>query len=358
MRILHLIPTLGSGGAERQLSLLAPGLVESGVDVHVAFCHSGQNLTRMINSSVSIHQIACNGNHDPFLLLKLIRLINRIKPDVIQTWLLQMDVLGGIAALLTSTPYILSERASSEHYSENWKFKIRYLIGSKANVVVANSLAGANYWLPARINLPTSVIRNAVTSYSLSDKFIHLIRRKPERLILFAGRYAAQKNVLTLIDAFINVASACQDVEFKLFGMGDLSDELLKKVAASGFASNIAIEEPTDCLYDWMSVADLFVSVSHYEGNPNVVLEAANASCPLVISDISTHREVFDDHDVVYTDKDSALEISKSIIMALNDPEGCERRANNAKNKVNQYSLAQSAKQYLDLYSSILKKSV
>lgn len=357
MKILHLIPTLGQGGAERQLSLLAPALADRGVDVHVAFCHSGQNLTRILNSAVSLHQIACNGSHDPLLLLKLIRLILKIKPDIIQTWLLQMDVLGGMAALLTSTPYILSERASPEHYIENWKFTLRYFIGSKANAVVANSLTGANYWRSVRVNAPTYVIRNAITEYSLSDDYIKLARCKPERMILFAGRYTAQKNILTLIDAFVNVASACRDVEFKLFGIGDLVDEMLNKVKSSGFASRISIQKPTDCLYDWMAEADLFISVSHYEGNPNVVLEAANASCPLVISDIPTHREVFDDHDVIYTDKDSALEISKAIIMALNDPVGCERRANNAKMKVNQYSLARSTIDYYDLYGSILKIS-
>ena len=41
MHILHIIPNLSGGGAERQLSYLAPELVRLGHDVHVVYSREG-----------------------------------------------------------------------------------------------------------------------------------------------------------------------------------------------------------------------------------------------------------------------------------------------------------------------------
>jgi len=47
-------------------------------------------------------------------------------------------------------------------------------------------------------------------------------------------------------------------------------------------------------LWNWLKVANVFVSVSNYEGNPNTVFEAVASKCPAAISDIPEHREILD----------------------------------------------------------------
>ena len=112
MRILHLIPTLHGGGAERQLVYLAAGLRALGCDVHVGLQQGGTNLARLEAAQATVHQLNTRGNYDPRILPAIVRLIRRVRPDVVQTWLMQMDVAGGAAALLTGTPWIVSERSS------------------------------------------------------------------------------------------------------------------------------------------------------------------------------------------------------------------------------------------------------
>ena len=65
MRILHLIPTLGGGGAERQIAYLAQGLQARGCDVHVAIDSGGPNLERLVRTGATVHWIRTRGNYDP-----------------------------------------------------------------------------------------------------------------------------------------------------------------------------------------------------------------------------------------------------------------------------------------------------
>jgi len=146
MKILHLIASFGSGGAERQLSLLAPAMVEAGLDVHVAYCADGPNLNPLLHSGVQLHKLPSKGNYNPLLALEIYRLIRKLRPDVVQTWLLQMDVFGGIAALLNGVPFITSERASAPAYPAGWKTRLRVLLGQRATCVIANSNGGLDYW--------------------------------------------------------------------------------------------------------------------------------------------------------------------------------------------------------------------
>src|SRR5256885_5126301 len=106
--ILHLIPTLGGGGAERQLTYLAAALQRLGAKVHVGYLHEGPNLDRLLSDQVATHCLGPIGNYDIRLIRRISGLIRRVRPDLIQTWLTQMDILGGGAALCHGTPFVLS----------------------------------------------------------------------------------------------------------------------------------------------------------------------------------------------------------------------------------------------------------
>ncbi|MGE5752661.1 MAG: glycosyltransferase, partial [Deltaproteobacteria bacterium] len=94
LKILNCIHALDTGGAQRQLSYLAPALVERGHEVHAAYLRGGSNLSRLDSGRVVLHRLRSLGNHDPFIFVQLAALMRRIRPDIVQTWILQMDILG------------------------------------------------------------------------------------------------------------------------------------------------------------------------------------------------------------------------------------------------------------------------
>ena len=78
------------------------------------------------------------------------------------------------------------------------------------------------------------------------------------------------------------------------FGDGPQKKEIINIKEKYEVGDRIKIMDYTSELWSWFKTADVFVSVSHYEGNPNTVLEAVASKCPVVISDIPEHREILE----------------------------------------------------------------
>lgn len=353
MKVLHLISSFGSGGAERQLSIIAPALAESGVECHVGYCYEGPNLAPLLDSPVFLHQLRVAGNHDPRLFWQVWTLIRAVKPDVVQTWLLQMDVMGGAAALLAQVPFILSERSSASAYPPGWKTFLRGSVGMFASSIVANSQGGVDYWVSLGAKVPIHLIRNCVTpsKCALADVG-HIPPAIP--LILFAGRLSPEKNVILLLDALIKVVSAVPECVVVMFGEGPLLDGLRRKIADANMAGRIRLGGYARNLAAWLNRADVCVSISNFEGNPNVALEAAAQGCPLVLSDIPAHREVFDETSAWFVKHKSVDDVSDGILRALREKEERSAKTERAKRVVASYTPDTILAEYLRVYSDVM----
>jgi glycosyltransferase involved in cell wall biosynthesis len=360
LTVLHAIPSLVGGGAERQLSLLAPELCRLGVDTHVAYVRPGVNLAALRASRVHLHPIASSGNHDPRILFKLVQLIRESQPAIVQTWLPQMDILGGVAARLTRTPFVLSERSSEAAYRGGWKNRLRRLVGQYASVVVANSDGGVGYWRAGAND--RRVIRNGLALRAIRSA----TPAAPEtlglpanaRIILFAGRLTAEKNAATLLEALDPVLERHPDCAAVLFGEGPLRTALLAQIQTMRARDRVRLEAYTLEIWRWMRRASAFVSVSHFEGQPNTVLEAMASGCPLVVSDIDPHREILDDTMARFCNPRCARDIAHAIVEVLGESEIGAKRAALAGEVASGSSIESAARAYLSLYLEMSSKSV
>ncbi len=365
LTVLHAIPSFVGGGAERQLALLAPELCRLGVDTHVAYVHPGVNLAPLLDSPVHLHRVACSGgNHDPRILMKLLRIIRDIRPAVVQTWLPQMDILAGVAARLTATPFVLSERSSAAAYAVGWKNQLRRWVGQGATAVVANSNGGLQYWGPvlADRRVIRRVIRNGIPLAAIRAA----LPAAPEsiglpadaRIVLFAGRLNVEKNVATLLQALERVLARHTDCVAVLFGDGPLHKSLRAQVERMQARDRVRLAGFTPDLWRWMRCACAFVSVSLFEGNPNTVIEAMAIGCPLVVSDIAPHREILDDRMARFCDPASADAIASAIDAVLDAPAAAAQRAGAAATTADDWTLESGACAYLNLYRELARNRI
>src|SRR3954462_14593517 len=108
--VLHLIPTLEGGGAERQLAMLAVEQVRQGLNVHVGFRRAGVHASALRAGGVKLHELGEFRRLPLRFMWNLHRLVGSVKPGVIQTWLPSMDVLGGLLAAGHRRRWLISER--------------------------------------------------------------------------------------------------------------------------------------------------------------------------------------------------------------------------------------------------------
>ncbi len=366
MRILHLCPSLAGGGAERQLCYLSRELGNRGHNVDVVLLNSGPNmdlLTGVKNVQVHIlgkgktvfHGEPSLHNYNPLVLTRVFRLIRKLRPDVVQTWIPQMDIVGGIAAKAVGVPWILREPSSALTYIHGGiKVGLRAWLGRRASVVVANSNAGSAYWGSISPSIRRLVIRNGVPISSLGSvrPLIHPDIPDGMPLLLYAGRFDQEKNVERTLKA-MGDAVLHFNAQAIICGAGPLKPALKAIVDNLPDPSRVKLWDYQQQLWPLMKRADVFVSVSHQEGSPNGVLEAVACRCPLVISDIPEHREILSQNSAEFVDAQSVDSITKGILHALTDRPLAEARAQKAYADIAQFSVAEMGTRYETLYRSL-----
>lgn len=103
----------------------------------------------------------------------------------------------------------------------------------------------------------------------------------------------------------------------------------------------------------WLSRQPIFVSTSLYEPFGLAVLEAAQAGCPLVLSDIPTFRELWDGAAEFVSAKDD-LAIAGVIDRLAGDPSRREELSVAARARARHYTVTAMADEILGLYRSLV----
>ena len=112
--------------------------------------------------------------------------------------------------------------------------------------------------------------------------------------IVTVGRLEPVKDQLTLLRAFALLQHS--DAQLVIVGEGSLKQEIVAEAQRLGISSRIQIIDFLKRVevYELLSDSDLFVSTSLTEGMPIAPLESMLCGCPVVLSDIPSHREILD----------------------------------------------------------------
>lgn len=264
-----------------------------------------------------------------------------------QTWLPQMDILGGIAARSAGVPWVMGERSSADAFKGTWKQHLRVLAGRHADALIANSAGGARFWRHRLPKLPVHVIPNALPLADVDAAGVASDVGVPlgARLVLAAGRCVPEKNQQILIDA---LALLPPDVHLAICGEGPLLEETRARAAAKGVADRVHFPGYVAEIWSWMKRADVFVSVGLYEGHPNAVLEAMAARRPVVVSDIEAHRDVLTEREARFAPPADAPALARAIAEALHDRS--TDRIEAARTRAEQFSIEACAAAYEAVY--------
>lgn len=358
LTILHLIPTLDVGGAERQLSLLACQQMNLGYSVHVAIRREGVFCERLRKYGVIIHVLGDYRAIDLRLVFGINKLLNFIQPNLIQTWLPQMDVIGGLLAVFRRLPWVATERASGEAYITDRcfirDFARRSLI-RRCSAVITNSIGGIIYWrksIPELNNI--FMIKNAIDHASINvatenkSKVAH-----SQHTILVVGRLVPSKAVDVVLAA-VSMIPKSITVDVKIIGDGPIRELIWSRIQDLNIGNRVELLGNIDW-WSQMAEASMLISMSRFEGQPNVVLEAMAGNCPLIVSDIPAHREILDEKSAIFVSVDNSTELASAIQDTLANHLATQERLYMARMKALDMTVENIANDYNVVYQFILK---
>lgn len=208
----------------------------------------------------------------------------------------------------------------------------------KVDAVVTPTAAFATQTAQAYApSTPVQVVHNGRTPFAVPA------RERPDAILTVGRLWDEGKNVRTL-DAAARLTAAPVEAIGPLNGPNGTAvkfDDLLTP----------------GCLEDWeiarrLASQPIFVSTALYEPFGLSVLEAAQAGCPLVLSDIPTFRELWNDAAVFVPATDPAR-LADAFASLLNNPELRNAYGRAARRRAGQYTPEATAGGMLKIYDSL-----
>jgi glycosyltransferase involved in cell wall biosynthesis len=287
------------GGAERQVILLARGLVKRGWRVSVvALSGTGGNAAGELRASgagfLSLHMR--KGLADPRGWLGFHGWLKREAPDVVHAHLPHAAWMARWSRLAAPVRAVVDTLHSSSTGSLGRRLGYRYS-GWLPDRVTAVSQAVAGAHINARMVTEgkLTVLPNGVDleAWRPDATVRETMRREldveDEFLWFAAGRLEPVKDYPLLLRAFAQTENKTRLV---IAGGGPLQAELSLLAAQSGVARRVRFLGFEPDVRRWMQAADGFVLSSRWEGLPMALLEAAACGLPAVATDVPGTREV------------------------------------------------------------------
>lgn len=302
IKILHILPNLIQGGAEKVCCELLLKLdQEKFLPSLLLFKENGAGeewKKKLTARNIKIFSLQKKHLIDVVNFWRLFKAIKKIKPDIIHTHL-GGDIYGRLAGKLAAVPIIVSTEHNlnnNERVSAAWLKKISSRYANKIFAVstAVRDDATTRYQIsPEKI----TVIYNGVdlNNFKFEDSKIEKteIKEKNKPIIIGAlGRLTAQKGFEVLIKAAAKTKN--KNYIIKIAGEGELKTELgniISKLGLDGRVKLLGIVEAKNFLAD----IDIFVSPSLWEGLGLVVLEAGAMAKPIIASETGGIKEIIND---------------------------------------------------------------
>lgn len=362
MRIVFLIATLGRGGAERVAVTLANQWTKDGHEVHlVTLDRDGDKAAYCLRESIGISNLALAGTSRGLVgavsanirrMRVLKRIVKKLRPDVVVSFMLEMNVLIALASVGESWPLVISERIHPQHHPVGvaWDLLRRWFYG-RADAVVAQTQDIAT-WLRRATGARVYVIPNPIdrTAFQLANG----VSRRPRKTLLSVGRLHRQKGHDIAIEAF--AGAELPEWDMIIAGDGPERQSLERKIVSLGMQKRISLIGEFVDVASLYAAADAVVHGARYEGYPNVVLEALAAGKPIISTDApGATRELLENGRYgVLVPPDDTSALANAMRTTLSDKEKLASLARSAADRATENDVVRIAPVWIDLFSKVI----
>ena len=363
IKVLHIISSLGQGGAERQLV----ELVKKNNNHAICQLISGNIFEEEMNKNkVLIFNLNIKKNiFAIFSLYKLHKIIKNYEPDIINTWMYHSSLIEVILRKLllsNKIPLIWGLRCSNMdtgYYSKLLKF---FILGCKyfsnmPNLIINNSEEGKKFHKSIGFNNKNIVIHNGIDDKKFISKQSQRVKFRKKykiseksRVFLCVGRYDPMKDHDTLIRAFSKIRKNNSSTYLILAGSETKTIKPAPGIIALGMCKDI------NNVY---SACDIIVSSSAFgEGFSNALAEGMASSLVPIATNVGASKLIVGKvGNIIAPRNTDNLYIAMKELLEM-DVQKFERKKLLATDRIKKhFSINKMVSSYNHVYKNIIESS-
>ncbi|MFI9082109.1 glycosyltransferase family 4 protein [Streptomyces sioyaensis] len=180
------------------------------------------------------------------------------------------------------------------------------------------------------------------------------------KTVVAAGRLAAVKEYHVLVEAFAKVAAARPDWVLRIYGGGDQSERLRKRIDELGLYNKIHLMGPHSPIEPEWAKGSIAVSSSRHESFGMTLVEAMRCGLPVVSTDCDYGpREILDDGtDGLLVPVGDVKAITKALLTLIDDEDRRREMGAAALRNARRFDPSQVAKEYEGLFGELTAAAV
>ena len=359
MRILHVITTLDTGGAEHLMVDLLPLLIKKGNQVDLLLFNGVDTpfKNELAERGVNIFEltnIAGNVKHtevyNPMNVLSLRKYLRDY--DIIHTHNTACQFYVPLAKHLTKSN---AKLVTTEHNTTNRRRSIRlfkpidkWMYNQYKKVICIGDLARKNLIQYLGPKARTCTIYNGINI----DRFIHPIKdisKKSRFIITMVAAFRPQKDHATLIKAFTHLNS---NYHLQFVGTGETEQEMKILSREYNLDDKISFLGSRSDVSEVLEKSDLIVLSSHWEGLSLSSIEGMASGRPFIASEVEGLTEVVAGAGVLFPHGDERA-LANCIEFLCNNPSDYQKVAESCQERAKEYDINKMANAYNALYETL-----
>ena len=299
MKILFSISNKGFSGAEKQLLYLILGFAEKGYDIHVCNLEGyGQFTDKLNRHSLTYTVIERRKKFDLRRLMIYKKLIESGDFDIIISFIYVANNFTRIVKILspkTGFFHIAGERGRDFH-------------GNSLTVLVDSLLAKKIHVIPNGVDFSKFTPKE---SYTISDRLE----------LITIGRLTPQKNHSMLLGVIDRLKKEMNIIlRMRIVGEGPSRTLIENRIKSMGLNDTVFLMGRREDIPELLASSDIFLLTSHFEGLPNVVMEAMITGIPVVSAAVDGVLDIIENgHNGIFVDPDNLESMVSQIIRLVKD---------------------------------------
>lgn len=358
MKVLHIIPSLVIGGAEKLLVDTISLYGAYSIDIEVLVLKKVDSFLEeeLLSKGVKVSFIEGKRSlYSPMFIFKIIRYLRN--NDIVHVHLFPTSYWVPLAKLISFSKSKLIFTEHSTYNKRRGKFVFRflesfiYLLYERVICITEGTKSNLLKHLLFKDNKKFIVVNNGINVNifkSVKYKDFGFFDEDDFKIIQVSS-FRKEKDQITVLRS---LSLLPDNIKLILVGEGVLKDNLMKLSIELGVKDRVKFLGNRNDVAQLMKYSDLVILSSNYEGFGIAALEGMATGKPTLASNILGVQEIVGGYGVLFK-KGDADDLSKSILELYNNKDYYLEVASKCQERADEFDLKKTVERYIDIYKEI-----